>query len=41
MVGDGVPINVVSRWLVDVSIQTMLVYLEVLSDPLGEMERVP
>ena len=37
----GIPINVVSRWLGHASIQTTLVYLEVLPDPLGEMERVP
>ena len=37
----GIPVNVVSRWLGYASIQTTLVYLEVLPDPLGEMERVP
>ena len=37
----GVPINVVSRWLGHASIQTTLVYLEVLPDLFGEMERVP
>ena len=37
----GVPINVVSRWLGHASIQTTLVYLEILPDPVGYMERVP
>ena len=37
----GIPINVVSRWLGHASLQTTLVYLEVLPDPLGEMDRVP
>jgi len=37
----GVPINVVSRWLGHASIQTTLIYLEILPDPSGYMERVP
>jgi integrase len=37
----GVPINVVSRWLGHASIQTTLVYLNILPDPVGYMERVP
>ena len=37
----GIPINVVSRWLGHASLQTTLVYLEILPDPLGEMGRVP
>ena len=37
----GVPINHVSRWLGHSSIQTTLVYLEILPDPVGYMERVP
>lgn len=37
----GVPINVVSRWLGHASLQTTLIYLEVLPDPTGYMERVP
>ena len=37
----GVPINVVSRWLGHASLQTTLVYLEILPDPTGYMERVP
>ena len=37
----GIPINVVSRWLGHASIQTTLVYLAILPDPLGDIERVP
>ena len=37
----GVPINVVSRWLGHSSIQTTLIYLQILPDPVGYMERVP
>ena len=37
----GVPINVVSRWLGHASITTTLIYLEILPDPSGYMERVP
>lgn len=37
----GVPINAVSRWLGHASLQTTLVYLELLGDPMGYMERVP
>ena len=36
----GVPINHVSRWLGHASIQTTLIYLEILPDPTGYMERV-
>ena len=36
----GIPINVVSRWLGHASLQTTLIYLEILPDPLGEMGRV-
>ena len=36
----GIPINVVSRWLGHSSLQTTLIYLEILPDPLGEMGRV-
>jgi len=36
----GVPINHVSRWLGHASIQTTLVYLEILPDPSGYMDRV-
>ena len=37
----GIPINVVSRWLGHASLQTTLIYLEILPDPLGKMGRVP
>ena len=37
----GVPINVVSRWLGHASIQNTLIYLELLPDPAGFMDRVP
>lgn len=37
----GVPINHVSRWLGHASLQTTLVYLEILPDPAGYMDRVP
>jgi len=37
----GIPINIVSRWLGHASLQTTLIYLEVLPDPLGDMARVP
>lgn len=37
----GIPINVVQRWLGHSSLQTTLIYLQVLPDPLGDMARVP
>ena len=37
----GIPINVVSRWLGHASLRTTLIYLEVLPDPLVDIERVP
>jgi len=37
----GIPINVVSRWLGHASLQTTLIYLEILPGPLGDLERVP
>ena len=37
----GVPINVVSLWLGHASIQTTLIYLRLLPDPAGYIERVP
>jgi integrase len=37
----GVPINHVSLWLGHSSIQTTLIYLEILPDPSGFMDRVP
>ena len=38
--GEGVPINHVSRWLGHASITTTLIYLQVLPDPSGYMDRV-
>ncbi len=37
----GVPINVVSQWLGHASLQTTIIYLEILPDPIGYMEKVP
>ena len=37
----GVPINYVSRWLVDRSIQTTLIYLELVPDPAGRLAGIP
>ena len=37
----GVPINVVQRWLGHASLSTTLIYLEILPDPLGHIERLP
>lgn len=37
----GVPLNHVSRWMGHASIQTTLIYLELMPDPVGYMERVP
>ena len=37
----GIPINVVSLWLGHSSIQTTLIYLRLLPDPDGSIERVP
>lgn len=36
----GIPINVVSRWLGHANLSTTLIYLEILPDPLSEMQRV-
>lgn len=36
----GVPINIVSRWLGHASIQTTLIYLQVLPDPMGDIDRM-
>ena len=36
----GVPLNTVSVWLGHRSLQTTLIYLEILGDPTGHMERV-
>ncbi len=37
----GIPINVVQRWLGHALLATTLIYLEILPDPLGDMNRVP
>ena len=37
---EGVPINHVSKWLGHASIQTTLIYLDILPDPSGYMDRV-
>ena len=37
---EGVPFNHVSKWLGDVSIQSTLIYLDILPDPSGYMDRV-
>ena len=37
----GIPINIVQRWLGHSSMQTTLIYLEILPDPLGDINRVP
>lgn len=37
----GVPLNVVSRWLGHSNLSTTMVYLQLISDPGGFMERVP
>lgn len=38
---NGVPINVVSQWLGHSSLQTTLIYLQLMPDPMGYMDRVP
>ena len=38
---NDVPINVVSKWLGHSNLQTTMVYLELVADPGGFMERVP
>ncbi|MCH7971706.1 MAG: tyrosine-type recombinase/integrase [Chloroflexi bacterium] len=38
---NDVPINVVSKWLGHANLQTTMVYLELVADPGGFMERVP
>ena len=37
----GIPINCLSRWLGYSSIQTMLIYLELVPDPTGCLASVP
>jgi len=41
VLANGVPLNVLSKWLGHASIQTTLIYLEILPDPTGYMDRVP
>ncbi len=38
---NGVPINVVQGWLGHANLQTTLIYLQILPDPTGYMDRVP
>ena len=38
---NGIPINYLSRWLGHSSIQTTLIYLELVPDPTGSLETVP
>ncbi|MCY4652306.1 MAG: site-specific integrase, partial [Dehalococcoidia bacterium] len=38
---NGIPINYLSRWLVHSSIQTTLIYLELVPDPTGSLAMVP
>ena len=38
---NGIPINYLSRWLGHSSIQTTLIYLELVPDPTGSLEMVP
>ena len=37
----GIPINYLSRWLGHSSIQTTLIYLELVPDPTGSLASVP
>ena len=37
----GVPISIVSKWLGHANLQTTMVYLQMISDPGGFMDRVP
>ena len=41
MLLNGVPINFLSRWLGHYSIQTTLIYLELVPDPAGSLAAVP
>ena len=41
MLGNGIPLNVLSRWLGHRSIDTTLLYLELLPDPTGSMAGIP
>ena len=38
---NGIQINYLSRWLGHPSIQTTLIYLELVPDPSGSLDRVP
>ena len=38
---NGIPINYLSRWLGHSSIQTTLIYLELVPDPTGSLVNVP
>ena len=38
---NGIPINYLSRWLGHSSIQTTLIYLELVPDPTGSLAIVP
>ena len=38
---NGTPLNYLSRWLGHVSIQTTLIYLELVPDPFGSLASVP
>ena len=38
---NGIPINYLSRWLGHPSIQTTLIYLELVADPTGSLAAVP
>ena len=38
---NGIPINYLSRWLEHSSIQTTLIYLELVPDPTGSLAMVP
>ena len=41
LLANGIPINYVQRWLGHSSLQTTLIYLEVLPDPTGSLASIP
>ena len=41
LLANGVPVNVLSRWLGHRWLETTLVYLELLPDPTGSVEAIP
>ena len=41
LLSHGIPVNVLSRWLGHASIDTTLVYLELLPDPTGSLAAIP